>query len=85
MPVEFEIKKLNLIMSILEAKIELAKMVLDIEDESLIKRVKGLLSLSQEEDFELPNWQKELLDFRMESAKLNPELIKSGEDLFENL
>jgi hypothetical protein len=85
MPVEFETKKLNLIMSILEAKIELAKMVLDIEDESLIKRVKGLLSLSQEEDFELPNWQKELLDFRMESAKLNPELIKSGEDLFENL
>jgi chaperonin GroEL (HSP60 family) len=37
-------------MSILEAKIELARMVLDIEDESLIEQVKNLISFNQEEE-----------------------------------
>ncbi len=53
-------------MSILEAKIELAKMVLDIEDESLIEQVKGLLLLNQEE--ELPTHIKESINKSISQA-----------------
>lgn len=34
---------------------------------------------------DLPKWQKELLDKRMASIKLNPELVLSREDLFDGI
>jgi hypothetical protein len=47
-------------MSILEDKITLAKMVLNVEDESLIEELKGLLILNYEEKFDdLPLHVKE--------------------------
>ena len=52
-------------MSILEEKIELAKMVLDIEDESLIEQMKGLLLLQEDN---LPQHIKESINKSIEQA-----------------
>ena len=34
---------------------------------------------------DLPEWQKELLDIRLESARKNPERIRPGDELLEEL
>ena len=72
-------------MSILEAKIELAKMVLDIEDERLIEQVKGLLLIQQrEEKFDdLPLIVKEGLKESLQQAN-NKDFI-SYNDVFKEV
>lgn len=70
-------------MSILEDKIQLAKMVLDIEDESLIEQIKGLL-LNQEENFDdVPFQVKEDLKVSLIQAE-NKEFI-SYQEVFKEV
>lgn len=69
-------------MSILEDKITLAKMVLNVEDESLIEELKGLLILNYEEKFDdLPLHVKEDLKKSIEQA--NNREFSSVEEGFE--
>lgn len=63
-------------MSILEDKIQLAKVVLDIEYEGLIEQVKSFLLFKQEED--LPNYVKESIDKSVAQAN-NGNLISLEE------
>lgn len=71
-------------MSILEDKIQLAKMVLDIEDESLIEQVKDFLTASNTDTIEnLPQFVKQGLEKSLEQA--NAREFVSYQDVFKEV
>ncbi len=74
-----------MVISILEDKIQLAKMVLDIEDESIIEQVKSFLLINMEDEKvdSLPPFVKQGLKESLEQANAG-EFI-SYQDVFKEV